>query len=81
MEQIFLVGGLPKETLTAIMMFYKNPKVKIHSPDGNTDFFDIVSPISVYNLPRLYTSNVDRSNERKWIYSEKGKNQMVSMSM
>ena len=46
-------------------------KVKVHSPDGDSDFFDIVagvlqggynSSISVHNLPRLRTSTVDRSN-------------------
>ena len=40
MEQILLAYGLLKETVTAIMMLYKNTKV--HSPDGDTDFFDIV---------------------------------------
>ena len=43
------------------MMLYKNTKVKIHSLDGDTDFYDIVAgvlqedtlaPISVHNLPR-----------------------------
>ena len=33
MEQILLVYGLPKETIAAIMMFYKNTKVKVCSPD------------------------------------------------
>ena len=35
MEQILLTYGLPKETITAIMMLYKNTKVKVHSLDGN----------------------------------------------
>ena len=26
----------------AVMMLYENTKVKVHSPDGDTDFFDIV---------------------------------------
>ena len=43
MEQILLAYGLPKETVTAIMMLYKNKKVKVHSPDGHTDFFNIVA--------------------------------------
>ena len=41
MEQILLANGLPKETVAAIMMLYKNTKVKVRSPDGDTDFFDI----------------------------------------
>ena len=40
MEQILLVYGLPKETVTAIMILYKNTKVKFRSLDGNTDYFD-----------------------------------------
>ena len=43
MEQILLASGLPKETVTVIMMLYKNTKVKVHSPDGDTDYFDIVA--------------------------------------
>ena len=41
MEQILLTYGLPKETVTAIMMLYKNTKVK--SPDGDTVYFNIVA--------------------------------------
>ena len=50
------------------MMLYRNIKAKAHSPDGDTEFFDIVtgvlqsangsiSTIFVHNLPRVYTSN------------------------
>ena len=41
MEQILLTYDLPKETVAAIMMLYKNMKVKVCSPDGNTYYFDI----------------------------------------
>ena len=43
MEQIFLPYRFPKETVTAIMMLYQNTKVKVHSPDRDTDYFDIVT--------------------------------------
>ena len=43
MEQILLTYGLLKETVAAIMMFYKNMKVKVRSLDEDTDFFDIVA--------------------------------------
>ena len=43
MEQILLAYDLPKETVAAIMMLYKNTKVKVSSPDGVTDYFDIVA--------------------------------------
>ena len=42
MKQILLAFGLSKETIAAIMMQYKNTKVKDCSPDGDTDYFDIV---------------------------------------
>ena len=45
MEQILLTHGLPKETIAAIMMLYKNMKVNVLSPDGDADFFDIVTGV------------------------------------
>ena len=45
MEQILLVYGLPKETLTAITILYRNTKVKVRSPDGDTEYFDIVAGV------------------------------------
>ena len=45
MEQILLVYGLPKETVIAIMMLYRNMKIKVCSPDRDTDFFDIVAGV------------------------------------
>ena len=45
MEKIVLASGLPKETVTAVMMLYSNMKVKICSPDEDTDFFDIVAGV------------------------------------
>ena len=45
MEQILLVHGFSKETVTSIMMLYKNMKIIVYSPDGVTDFFDIVTRV------------------------------------
>ena len=45
MEQILLAYGLPKETVAAIMILYKNTKVKVRSPDGDTEYFDIVAGV------------------------------------
>ena len=42
MEQILLAYSLPKETIAAIMMLYKNTKVNVRSLDGDTDYFNIV---------------------------------------
>ena len=43
MEQILLAYGLPKETIAAITILYRNTKVKVRSPDGDTEYFDIVA--------------------------------------
>ena len=45
LEQILLAYGLPKETVAAIMILYRNTKVKVRSPDGDTDYFDIVAGV------------------------------------
>ena len=45
MGQILLAYGLSKETVTAIMMLYKNMKVKVRSLDGGTDYVDIVAGV------------------------------------
>ena len=45
MEQILLTYGLPKETVAAVMILYRNTKVKVRSPDGDTDYFDIVAGV------------------------------------
>ena len=42
MEQILLAYGLPEETVAAIVILYRNTKVKVRSPDGDTEYFDIV---------------------------------------
>ncbi len=45
MEQILLAYGLPKETVAAITILYRNTKVKVCSPDGDTEYFDIVAEV------------------------------------
>ena len=44
-EQILLAYGLPKQTVAAIMMLYRNTIVKVRSRDGDTDYFDIVEGV------------------------------------
>ena len=53
-EQILLAYGHPKETVTAKMMLYKNTKTKIDSPDGDTNFFDIVTGVLQGNIFALF---------------------------
>ena len=45
MEQILFAYGLPKETVAAVMLLYENTKVKVRSPDGDTDYFVIVAGV------------------------------------
>ena len=45
MKQILFAYGLPKETVAAIMMLYRNTKVKVRSSDGDTEYFDIVADV------------------------------------
>ena len=45
MEQILLAYGLPKETVAAIMILNRNTKVKVRSPDGDTEYFDIITGV------------------------------------
>ena len=43
MEQILQAYGIPKETVEAITILYRKTKVKVRSPDGDTEYFDIVA--------------------------------------
>ena len=45
MEQILLEYGIPKETVAALTILYRNTKVKVRSPDGDTEYFDIVAGV------------------------------------
>ena len=45
MAKMFLTDGLSKVTVKAIKMLYRNTKVKVRSPDGDTDFSGIVTGV------------------------------------
>ena len=61
MEQILLAYSLPKETVAAITILYRNTKVKVRSPDGDRILRHCsrsttrghTSPITLYHLSRL----------------------------
>ena len=64
MEQILLAYGIRKETVAAITILYRNTKVKVRSPDRDTEYFDIVAgllqgghagSVPLYHLSRLRT--------------------------
>ena len=44
-EQILQAYDLPKETVKAIMILYRNTKVKVCSLDGDTNCFNIVAGV------------------------------------
>ena len=55
MEQILLAYGLPKESVAAITIPYGNSKVKVRSPDEDTEYFDIVAGV-LQGDTKLHTS-------------------------
>ena len=73
MKQILLACGLPKETITAIMMLYSNTKVKVRLSDGDIDFFDIVAGVLqgdtlapylfIICLDDVFWTSIDRMKE------------------
>ena len=60
MEQILQAYGISKETVAAITIPYRNTKVKVRSPDGDTEYFDIVAGVLQEDTlaPYLYLSFV-----------------------
>ena len=53
-EPTLLAYGLPQKTVTVIMLFFRNTEVKVRSPDGDTDFFNIVAEIRQGDAFALY---------------------------
>ena len=74
MEPILLTYGLPKETAAAIMMLYRNTKIKVCSPDGDTDYFDIVAGVLqedtlapylfIFYLDYMLRTSIDRMKKK-----------------
>ena len=83
MEQILLAYGLPKETVTAIMMLYRNTKSRF-AHWMETDFFDIVAGILQGNtlpsylfiicLDYLLRTSIDPIKENGFTLKEGKKN-------
>ena len=81
MEQILLAYGIPKETVAAIMILYRNTKVKVRSPGGDTDYFDIVAGVLQGDTLALYlfiicldyvlTTSIDKIKENAFELSKK----------
>ena len=45
MEQILKAYGIPNEIIKAIMIMYKNTQAFVRSPDGDTEFFNIIARV------------------------------------
>ena len=58
MEQILRAYGIPKETVAAITILYRNTKVKVRSPDGDTEYFDIVAGVLQGDIPLYHLSRL-----------------------
>ena len=61
------------------MILYRNTKVKVRSPDGDTEYFDIVAGVLQGDTlaPYLFIicldyvlRTFDRQNQRKWLRSD-----------
>ena len=86
MEQILLAYGLPKETETAITILYRNTKVKVRSPDGDTEYFDIVAGVLqgdtlapypfIICLDYVLRTSIDKLR-KKWLRADKEKKQKL----
>ena len=82
MEQILLAYGVPKETVAAITILYRNTKVKVRSPDGDTEYFDIVAGVLQGNtlapylfiicLDYVLRTSIDK-NQRERLRADKKK--------
>ena len=86
MEQILLAYGIPKETVAAITILYRNTKVKVRSPDGDTEYFDIVAGVLqgdtlapylfIICLDYVLRTSIDKIKE-KWLRTDEEKKQKI----
>ena len=81
MEQILLAYSLPKETVAAIMILYRNTKVKVRSSDIDSDYFDIVAKVLQGNtltpylfiicLDYVLRTSIDKIKENGFVPTKK----------
>ena len=86
MEKILLAYDLPKETVAAITILYRSTKVKVRSPDGDTEYFDIVAGVLhedtlapylfIICLDYVLRTSIDK-NQRKWLRADKERKQKI----
>ena len=81
MEQILLAYGIPKETVAAITILYRITKVKVRSPVGDTDYFDIVTGVLQWDtlapylfiicLDGVLRTCIDKIKENNFVLTKK----------
>ena len=81
MEQILLAYGIPKETVAAITILYRNTKVKVRSPDGDTEYVDIVAGVLqgdtlapylfIICLDYIFRTSIDKMKENGFELTKK----------
>ena len=81
MEQILLAYGLPEETVAAITILKRNTKVKVRSPDGDTEYFDIVAGVLqgdtlapylfIICLDYVLRTSIDNIREKGFVLTKK----------
>ena len=54
MEKVLLTYDHLKETVTTIILLYKNTKATVYSLGGDTDFFNIVAGVFQGDILALY---------------------------
>ena len=61
MEKILLACDIPKETVVTITILYRNTNVKVRSPDGDTEYFDIIAGVLQGDtlVPYLFIISLD----------------------
>ena len=79
-EQILLAYGIPKGTVTAIIL-YRNTKVKVRSPDGGIDYFHIVAGVLqgdtlapnlfIICLDYVLRTSIDKIKENSFVQQRK----------
>ena len=82
MKQILLAYRLPKETVAAITILDRNTKVKVRSPEGDTEYFDIVagvlqgdtlaSYLFIICLDFVLRTSIDKIREDGFALTKKG---------
>ena len=76
MEQILLAYGLLEETVAAITILYRNTKVKVRLPDGDTEYFNIVAGVLapylfIICLDYVLRTSIDNIRENGFVLTKK----------